>query len=398
MAAAARPDFPSPTEEPAGLIDRLRRRLRAVEASTGLSGECAGATALGIPLIDGALGGGLVSGALHEIAAARETETAAASGFALALAVRINRSAPAARSVLWVAEDLSLAENGMPYGPGLDETGIAPERLITVAAARRRDVLWTMEEALRCRAVGVVIGELRAHGIDQVATRRLSLAAAAGGTLGLILRTAPDDEPSAAATRWIIGAAPSFALAGSGEVHGIGPQRLSTDRISRQSHEASRSRIYPTSANHSDRTRVNPSSVPLVVFGKRGNLDLLVAVDAPAERLGLRPGLALAQARAMHPALTAVPEDQAADARLLDALADWCQRYTPLIAADPSDGILLDISGCAHLFGGEQKLRDDLLARVTGFGFSARAAIASTIGAAWAAAHFHDAAITPTGG
>jgi protein ImuB len=157
-------------------------------------------------------------------------------------------------------------------------------------------------------------------------------------------------------------------------------ERLSTDRIAQRWRDAEN------------------ASQPLVVFGKRGNLDLLVAVDAAAERLGLSNGLALAQARAMHPALTAVPEDQAADARLLDALADWCQRYTPLIAADPSDGILLDISGCAHLFGNEQKLRDDLLARVTGFGFSARAAIASTIGAAWAAAHFDNAAITPTGG
>ncbi len=113
---------------------------------------------------------------------------------------------PAEESVVWIAEDLSLAENGVPYGPGLDEAGIAPEQLITVATARGRDVLWAMEEALRCRAVGVVIGEMRARSIDQVATRRLSLAAAAGDTLGLILRTTPDDEPSAAATRWIIGA------------------------------------------------------------------------------------------------------------------------------------------------------------------------------------------------
>ena len=122
-------------------------------------------------------------------------------------------------------------------------------------------------------------------------------------------------------------------------------ERLSTDRIARQWREA-------------------PS--PLVGFGKRGNLDLLVAVDAAAERLGLAAGLALAQARAMHPTLTAMPEDQAADARLLDAMADWCQRYTPLLATDPPDGILLDIGGCTHLFGGEEKLRDDLLARVTG--------------------------------
>jgi len=98
----------------------------------------------------------------------------------------------------------------------------------------------------------------------------------------------------------------------------------------------------------------------------------------------------------MHPTLTAVPEDQAADARLLDAIADGCQRYTPLVAVDPPDGILLDIGGCAHLFGGEEKLRDDLLAGVTGFGFSACAAVASTIGAASAAARFTDAAIIAT--
>src|SRR5213079_3075644 len=69
---------------------------------------------------------------------------------------------------------------------------------------------------------------------------------------------------------------------------------------------------------------------PLVVFGKRGNLDLVLAIDAAAEQLGLTAGLALAQARAMHPTLTAVPEDQTADARLLDAIAETCQRYTPL--------------------------------------------------------------------
>ena len=102
----------------------------------------------------------------------------------------------------------------------------------------------------------------------------------------------------------------------------------------------------------------------------------------------LRPGLALAQARAMHPALVAEPEDAAADARLLDAIADRCLRYTPLVALDPPDGILLDIGGCAHLFGGEAKLRADLLARIARFGLAAHAAIAGTIGTAWASGRF----------
>jgi protein ImuA len=85
-----------------------------------------------------------------------------------------------------------------------------------------------MEEALRCRAVGVVIGEMRSRGIDQVMTRRLALAAAAGDSLGLLLRTTPRDEPSAAATRWIIGAAPSFLRSGGDDesCHGLGPPRL----------------------------------------------------------------------------------------------------------------------------------------------------------------------------
>jgi protein ImuA len=226
----------------AALIDRLRRKLSAAEAATGLVG-CTAPLTLGIPAIDATLGGGLGRGALHEIAAVRESETAAATGFALALAAlatpdlirgsgQRGHSKSAARNhrsaVLWIAEDLSLAENGAPYGPGLDETGVAPEHLVTVAAARSRDVLWAMEEALRCRAVGVAIGELRARDIDQVASRRLSLAAAAGDTLGLILRTAPDDAPSAAATRWIIGAAPFSPLSAGGEErrHGPGPPRL----------------------------------------------------------------------------------------------------------------------------------------------------------------------------
>ena len=114
--------------------------------------------------------------------------------------------------MIWIAEDLSLAENGAPYGPGLDEAGIAPEHLIRVATSCSRDALWAMEEALRCRPVGVVIGELRTSAIDQVATRRLALAAAVGNTLGLVLRTVPDDGPSAAATRWMIGAAAPASL------------------------------------------------------------------------------------------------------------------------------------------------------------------------------------------
>jgi protein ImuA len=240
MTAAARPNA-SPAGEPTARIDQLRRQLGALEAATGPAGDCGALLALGIPVIDAALGGGLGLSVLHEIAATREAEVTAASGFALALAARGASRRPTAignsscarnnensasvpkRNVLWIAEDLSLAENGAPYGPGLDGIGIAPERLVTVAVPRARDVLWTMEEALRCRAVGMVIGEMRSRGIDQVATRRLALAAGAGNALGIILYTAPDDAPSAAATRWIIGAASSLDAE---RCHSVGPPRF----------------------------------------------------------------------------------------------------------------------------------------------------------------------------
>ena len=125
-----------------------------------------------------------------------------------------------------------------------------------------------------------------------------------------------------------------------------------------------------------------------VVYGKRGNAEVLTTVDDAAERLGLSPGLALAQARAMHPAIDAIEEDAAADAALLEQIADWCLRYTPLVACDAPDGLLLDISGCAHLYGGEDALAADLSGRLEKAGFAYRIAIAGTIGAAWAAAHF----------
>jgi len=133
-------------------------------------------------------------------------------------------------------------------------------------------------------------------------------------------------------------------------------------------------------------------SAPLVVYGKRGNAELIVAVDEAAERLGLSPGLALAQARAMHPALEAIVEDAEADAGLLEKIADWCLRYTPLVAVDAPDGLLLDITGCAHLYGGEGALVADLAARLGRAGFAYAIAIAGSIGAAWAAAHYGEPA------
>jgi protein ImuB len=114
----------------------------------------------------------------------------------------------------------------------------------------------------------------------------------------------------------------------------------------------------------------------------------LTAVNAVASALGLKPGMALADARAMHPRLKAVDADPLADRQFLEAVADWCDRYTPLVGLHPPDGLILDISGCAHLFGGEARLCGDLVCRLRLCGVQARAAVADTVGCAWAMAHY----------
>ena len=98
--------------------------------------------------------------------------------------------------------------------------------------------------------------------------------------------------------------------------------------------------------------------------------------------------MGIADARAMHPSIDVVEAEPEADRRLLEALADWCDRYTPLVAIDGADGLYLDITGCAHLFGGEEAMLDELVCRLSDQGFDARAGLGSTPGAAWAAARF----------
>lgn len=107
--------------------------------------------------------------------------------------------------------------------------------------------------------------------------------------------------------------------------------------------------------------------------------------------------MGIADARAMHPAIEVVEADPEADRRLLESLADWCDRYTPLVAFDGTDGLFLDITGCAHLFGGEKALLEDLRTRFFRQGFDVRAGLASTPGTAWAAAHFFGGRIVTDG-
>jgi protein ImuB len=115
----------------------------------------------------------------------------------------------------------------------------------------------------------------------------------------------------------------------------------------------------------------------------------IVAVDAAAAALGISPGLMLADARARVPELIACSHDSAADLALLAWLADGCDRYTPMVALDPPQGLLLDITGCTHLFKqGETGLIRDVSERIMRLGLTLQSACAETPDAARALAQF----------
>ena len=138
-----------------------------------------------------------------------------------------------------------------------------------------------------------------------------------------------------------------------------------------------------------------PKAAPLAVSAKINNAQRLVCIDASAAALGLHPGVALADARARHPDLIVVEAEPQEEARLLARLADWLGRYTPLCALDGADGIVLDITGAAHLFGGEEAMARDIAARLRAQGFSLQLAIANSPRAAWALARYGERRIAP---
>lgn len=122
----------------------------------------------------------------------------------------------------------------------------------------------------------------------------------------------------------------------------------------------------------------------------------LTAVNHPAQELGLHIGMTLADARAIHPGLETAPATPEKDQDRLLAMAHWCGRYSPWVNVDDTHvsgtkGLWIDASGCAHLFGGEDNMLHDITARLQAFGFTAKAAMADTPGAAWALARYGSA-------
>lgn len=140
-----------------------------------------------------------------------------------------------------------------------------------------------------------------------------------------------------------------------------------------------------------------PTDGPLVTIVKIKGAQRVAAVNNQAMVLAVKPGMGLADARAVCPSLQVAEADPDGEAEALGHILQWCRRFTPLAALDPPEGLLLDVTGAAHLFGGEPGLVDSVETGLARQGWVARAAIADTPEAAWALARFSTCRSAPTG-
>jgi protein ImuB len=149
------------------------------------------------------------------------------------------------------------------------------------------------------------------------------------------------------------------------------------------------------------------SDQPLATIVKHHNALAVAATNHAARAQGVQHGQSLADARSLCPGIKTIGVDPDGENGTLMQLVRWCIRWSPWTAmeslsVDGGAGVWIDATGCAHLFGGEQALLDDMIKRLAAAGFGVRAAIADSPGAAWAAAHFGietgNTAIVPEGG
>lgn len=131
-----------------------------------------------------------------------------------------------------------------------------------------------------------------------------------------------------------------------------------------------------------------PATVPVVFTKQERNRNIVMAINALAEAEGVSAGMTAADAKAIATGLQVIETIPGKEKKLLKQIGLWCIRYTPLVALDPPDGLILDISGCSHLWGGEEKYLQSVISQLGYKGYDARAGIADTIGTAWAIARF----------
>lgn len=143
------------------------------------------------------------------------------------------------------------------------------------------------------------------------------------------------------------------------------------------------------------RDRVQALPDPFAVVGERRQAQVLISLSAMAEAAGLRQGQPLRDAMAMCPRLLTAFEHVPADEAFLQALRRWAGKFSPWVAEEPPDSLVIDLTGCAHLFGGEQPLLAQIEQDCADLGLTMRAGIADTRGAAWALARYAGAVSGP---
>ena len=129
-------------------------------------------------------------------------------------------------------------------------------------------------------------------------------------------------------------------------------------------------------------------TVPFVFADQVRNRMVITAANNLAEIQGVSKGMAAADAKAIVPGLEVIDEIHGQETKLLNALGEWCIRYSPQVAVDLPDGLMLDISGCAHLWGGEREYLKEIVTRLISKGYDVRAALTDTAGASWAVARY----------
>ena len=127
---------------------------------------------------------------------------------------------------------------------------------------------------------------------------------------------------------------------------------------------------------------------PFAVVGEAGGAQVLVSLNAEAEAAGLRRGQPLRDATAMCGSLLTRPADPVSEALFLTVLRRWAGKFSPWVTEEPPDALMVDLSGCAHLFGGEAALMAEAEADCGRLGLTLCAGIADTRGAAWALARY----------
>jgi protein ImuA len=152
---------------------------------------------------------GLARTGLHDVSPRSYSDVPAAMRFTLALALRRMGDPAERRPLLWCRMAQAVREHGKLYGHGIEFMGLARHRFVTVILKRPMDALWVAEEALKSGSVAVVISDADAKQTNLTATRRLSLAAQAGKSAGLLVFTAPQTGPTTSHTRWIASASRS---------------------------------------------------------------------------------------------------------------------------------------------------------------------------------------------